>query len=80
MFSEAHCSLLGLHHQHTLGQSLAHFHLYFRSQLYGHFLQEAFPGLLGNLWHPCPPNSIDLPVVKLLVTVTWGLWVPRGQD
>lgn len=78
-FSEAHFGLLGLQHQHTWAKVWLTWHLYFRSQLYGHFLQEAFPGLLSNLWHPCTPKSITLPLVKLLITDTQGPWVREGR-
>lgn len=78
-FSEAHFGLLGLQHQHTWAKVWLTWHLYFRSQLYGHFLQEAFPGLLSNLWHPCTPKSIALPLVKLLITDTQGPWVREGR-
>lgn len=65
-FSEAHFCSLRPQHRHNLGQSLAHFHLDFRSHLCSHFLQEAFSDHLGNLWYLCPPSSTDVSIVKLL--------------
>lgn len=52
IFSEAHCSSLGPYRSTLWPKSLADYHLYVKSQLQSHFLQEAFSDLLGKLWHP----------------------------